>query len=300
MAYLIQVALPNKIWGQLGKVFGEKKMDVLQEVLDRALVLVYLGVSLGTWTIVFWYIYPWVSISSHVSNGHKYVGYVVFLACYGSWRLCNKTSPGVITPKSFKRYDHYPFDHLLFLPDRRCESTNLIRIARSKFDRLKYDQNVPRYDHFCGWVFNTIGEENYRWFLLFLTVHTLMMFYGSGICIALFYGEVIDKKLMDLTFFDRATGQTVKANWFIVFQYLFTRRTLECSALAVMVVMGIALGAFLSYHVSSCCICASASERHCKWRWMLDVIRRWHLGMAASGRYDRSLTTLLSFASLST
>lgn len=249
MAYLFQVALPNKLWDSLGKVVGRKQMNVLQSVLDLALVFVYFFVVLGCWTVVFWYIYPWIDKSTFVGKYHKYVGYLVFLACFGSWRLANVTQPGTVTSKSFKRYDHYPYDNLMFLPNRRCDTTNLIRIPRSKFDRLKYNQNVPRYDHFCGWVFNTIGEENYRWFLLFLAVHVVMCIYGSAVCTLLFWGELKEKHLLDITFFDRATGEHVQSNWFIVSQYLFMRKTLEFGVFAVMSVMGIALGGFLGYHV---------------------------------------------------
>jgi hypothetical protein len=154
----------------------------------------------------------------------------------------------MITAKSFKRYDHYPYDNLLFLPDRKCDTTNLVKIARSKYDRLKYSQNVPRYDHFCGWVYNTIGEENYRWFLLFLAVHVTMCVYGSTISILLFRGEISDKHLFELTFFDRNSGKEFKATWFVVTQFLFVRRMPEVSVLAVMFVMAIALGGFLGYH----------------------------------------------------
>jgi hypothetical protein len=250
IAYLMQVSLPNKIWQLMSKVMGKRQMDAAAAVLERALVLVYLAVVLGCWTIVFWYIYPWISTSTHVSDMHKYVGYAIFVGCVGSWRLCSASSPGIITVKTFKHFDHYPYDSLLFLPDKRCETTNVIRIPRSKFDRLKYHQHVPRYDHFCGWVYNTIGEQNYRWFLLFLSIHVLMCFYGSTVCMLLFRGEIFDKKLLEITFFDRSTGQKVKSNWFITFQYLFSRRTYESAVLAVMFVMGIALGGFLSYHVS--------------------------------------------------
>jgi hypothetical protein len=249
MAYMIQVDLPNKLWDLMGKVVGEKQMNVLQSILDLALVFVYLFVVLGTYTVVFWYIYPWIDSCTYVGNYHKYVGYVVFLACLGSWRLANSTKPGIITVKSFPLYDHYPYDNLMFLPNRRCDTTNLIKIPRSKFDRLKYQQNVPRYDHFCGWVSNTIGAENYRWFLLFLFVHVFMCVYGSAVCALLFWAEVKEKQLLEITFFDRTTGEHVRSNWLIIVQYLFARKTLEFAALLVMSVMGIALGGFLGYHM---------------------------------------------------
>lgn len=208
IAYTLQVKLPNRLWGLMGSVMNQKQMDTLQSFMDLGLVIVYFFVVLGCWTIVFWYLYPWIERSETVGNYHKYVGYLVFLACFGSWRLANQSSPGIITAKSYQRFDHYPYDNLMFLPNQRCETTKLIRIPRSKFDRLKYHQHVPRYDHFCGWVFNTIGEENYRWFLLFLLVHVFMCFYGSLVCVLLFQDEIKKKQLLEITFFDRASGST--------------------------------------------------------------------------------------------
>lgn len=76
-----------------------------------------------------------------------------------------------------------------------------------------------------------------------------MCFYGSYCAILLFWDEISRKKLFEITFFDRATGETVKSNYFIVAQYLFARRTLEACVLVIMFVMGIALSGFLGYHV---------------------------------------------------
>ena len=60
---------------------------------------------------------------------------------------------------------------------------------------------------------------------------------------------MIGKKLFQTTFFDRATGAEFKADWFIVLQFLFTRRLPESCVFAVMFVMGIALACFLGYHI---------------------------------------------------
>ena len=63
MAHTIQVVLPNKLWDNMGKVVGKEQMNVVQSLLDLALVIVYFFVVLGCWTVVFWYIYPWVDRS---------------------------------------------------------------------------------------------------------------------------------------------------------------------------------------------------------------------------------------------
>jgi palmitoyltransferase len=249
IAYQFQIALPNKVWNKLSQTFGKEKMNVLQHVMDRALVLVYFVVVGGSWSVVFWYLYPWLYQSPGVSNVHGVIGVLVFLACFVSWGIANSSHPGKITAASFKRYDHYPYDNLLFLPDKRCETTKLVKVPRSKFDRIKYQCIVPRYDHFCGWTYNTYGEENYRWFLLFLGQHVAMCFYGSFVSMLLFRDEIRQKKMFELTFFDRSTGETVKAGYSILLQYLFARRTLECCVLTIMFVMGIALSFFSGYHV---------------------------------------------------
>jgi palmitoyltransferase ZDHHC4 len=255
MAMLLQVTLPQKLWNRMTILFGKDKMSFLQHLMDRSLVLVYFIVVGGSWSIVFWYLYPWLYYQSHVHNIHGYIGVLVFLACFVSWGIANASHPGRITAQSFRRYDHYPYDNLLFVPHKRCETTHLPKVPRSKFDRIKYQCIVPRYDHFCGWTYNTYGEENYRWFLLFLLQHVAMCLYGSYVALLLFQDEIDQKKLFHLTFFDRATGETVQANYVIVLQYLFARRPLECSVLCIMVVMGIALACFLGYHVSTSCVC---------------------------------------------
>lgn len=251
MAYFVQIVLPTKLWNRTHKVCGDGCMKILDKINELAMVFVYFFVVLGCWCVVFYHVYPFIEESNSVSNIHKYIGYVVFVACFGSWGLAYKSRPGFITPKTFKRYDHYPYDAMLFPPGRRCQTTNIIRIPRSKFDRIKYKANVARYDHYCGWVCNTIGEENYRWFLLFLVIHVIMCTYGSVVCFLLFRGEIRDKQLLELTFFDRRTGESVPSNEFIVVQFLFAQETAVCSVMIIMAVMAIALGGFLGYHVSS-------------------------------------------------
>ena len=135
MGFLLQVALRRKFSAKMRKGLGEKRMGVITSIMDQFFVFIYFFVVLGCWTVVFFYIYPWISLSSHVSNFHKYIGYAVFVSCFDSWRLANKSKPGFITATSFKRFDHFPYDNFIFLQNRRCQTTNLIRIPRSKCKR---------------------------------------------------------------------------------------------------------------------------------------------------------------------
>ena len=250
MAYFVQITLPNASWNRLSKICGAKVMGVLGHIKSRIFVVFYFTIVGGCWSIVFSQMYPWLLYESPgVSNIHAYIGIFVFLACFGAWALANASRPGFITSRSFRRFDHYPYDNLMFQSGTKCETTKLYRIPRSKYDRMKYDGIVPRYDHFCGWTHNTYGEENYRWFLLFLLNHVVMCFYGTYVSYLLFTNEIREKRLMDLTFFDRQTGETLQGSYKIVFQYMYARRTHCIGVAIVMFVMGIALALFLGYHV---------------------------------------------------
>ena len=50
--------------------------------------------------------------------------------------------------------------------------------ARSKFCRVTR-RRVARFDHFCGWMNNAIGENNLRYFVSFLALHVVLCAYGS-------------------------------------------------------------------------------------------------------------------------
>ena len=272
IAYFVQVTFVNAFWNRLSRVFGMQTMKVLRHISERMLVLVYFVIVGGCWSVVFTHLYPWLLYESPgVSNIHAFIGIFVFLACFGAWAVANASHPGMITGRSFRRYDHYPYDHLLFQAKYKCKTTNLFKIPRSKYDRMKYDGLVPRYDHFCGWTNNTYGEENYRWFLMFLLNHVIMCFYGTYVCFLLFSEEIRKKRLRELTFFDRHTGETMEASYYIIFQYLFSRRTQEVGVTLVMLVMGIALTCFLGYHVYITSVGQTTNENG-KW----SDVRKWY------------------------
>lgn len=281
------VTLPAQGWTRLQKVVGKRGISIIEFVADRLLLVMYCAIVFGSWSVVFGYIYPWVDRQSHVSPYHKWIGYLVFGACVMSWRLACTTSPGIITPKSLERYQHYPYDNLLFRPHQTTQAAGTVygddgitkkipriipKLARSKFDRFKYQRNIARFDHFCGWVYNTIGEENYRFFLLFLAVHSGMCWYGTYVVGQLFYGTlVIDQGLLRVTFVDRNTGVEHPATWWILTQFVFHQYLWESGALLVMSVMALALTVFLMYHCYLTSVNLTTNEAY-KW----SQVKQWH------------------------
>ena len=81
------------------------------------------------------------------------------------------------------------YDNVHFLPNKICSTAKVRKVARSKFCTTTWC-NVARFDHFCPWINNAIGEENYRIFLLFLCCHALFLCYGA-VCISFILYDLI-------------------------------------------------------------------------------------------------------------
>jgi hypothetical protein len=240
--------VPSFVTRYLRRVLGSKSLSVLEFFADRVLSIFYLLIVCGAWSIIVAYVYPWVDRQSYVSSYHKILGYVVFAASLLSWRLASTTSPGIITAKTLERYNHFPYDDLLYVSNRKCKTKGIPRLARSKYDRFKYDNNIPRFDHYCGWVNNTIGEENYRFFLLFLFVQFAKCVYGANMIALLFRGEIREKNLFEVVFFNRFTGEELESNYYIVFQFLFNKYTLEMAVFLVRSCLSAVLFIYVYFH----------------------------------------------------
>ena len=218
---------------------------------------------------VFSYGYPEIERSNYIKSYHQYIGYIVFISCMGSWHFaCNK-SPGNITENAIPLFDHYEYDDILY-HNKICPTLKIRKLARSKYDRFS-KRHVPRFDHFCGWLNQAVGELNYRWFLLFLVIHVGMCIYGTWAVASVLYGEVLDKNLLNATFFNAITGAEVQADYIIVFHYLFIRYFQISGVLLLMSVMSLMLGIFLGFHLYITSRNMTTNEFF-KWR----SVKKWH------------------------
>jgi len=272
--------LPSFLYQQLEKTVGKKVLSRLNTLKDRAFQLVYLTVVLGSWSIMFCYGYEEIEKSNYISTYHQYSGYFVFLMCMSSFHYACNTPPGSVTTRSMPLFDHYDYDDVLY-KKQICPTLKIRKIARSKYDRFTR-RHVPRFDHFCGWINQAVGEQNYRWFLLFLTVHVVMCFYGSWAVFRALYGEVMEKDLLNASFFNAITGAEVQADSWIVFHYLFLRHTQLCSVFILMSVMTVVLCLFLCFHLYIISKNMTTNEFF-KWK----SVRRWH--KKEKQKYEQSL-----------
>jgi hypothetical protein len=253
----------------LERMLGQKRLNRLSKMMDHLFQIIYLVVVLGSWSIVFTYVYPEIEKSSYVFSYHQKIGYAVFVMCMASWHYACRVGPGNVTARTIALFDHYEYDNVLY-SDKLCPTLEIRKIARSKYDRSS-QRHVPRFDHYCGWLNQTVGERNYRWFLLFLTVHVFMCWYGTWVMASVLYGEILDKDLLNATFFNVATGVEVKADFVIVFHYLFMRHFQLCGVLLLLSVMGVTLGIFWGFHLYITSLNMTTNEFF-KWQ----SVKRWH------------------------
>ena len=150
----------------------------------------YITLVYGTWCIIFAKVFPLCASDNAILPYWSTVGMgaVLFVACVVSYVVAKFSSPGVITSETIAKYDNYPYDNVLYVQQATddetvvavvCPTTGIVKkLARSKYDKYKHLQHIPRYDHYCGWLHQAIGEENYRYFITFLFIHTFMCWYG--------------------------------------------------------------------------------------------------------------------------
>lgn len=249
LAYLFTVEWPTHLRKRASDLIGEEAVKRLKTLADHFPAVLYVIIVFSSWAVVFFFTFPWIDASEgHVSSYHKTMAYIVFIICVTSWRLACKQSPGIITADTLEKYDNYPYDGLLFVKDRICPTVGIPKLARSKYDRHS-GVHVSKFDHFCGWLGNPIGEENYRWFLLFLLVHAAMLTYGAIVVAYLFQYEIEKLKLWDVVYINRVNGEEFKATPYVIFQYLFPRHRLHAGLFLLFSLMGFVLTMFLGYHV---------------------------------------------------
>jgi hypothetical protein len=211
----------------------------------------YIVVCYGVWASIFLEVYPLLNDSPTVPPFHKKIGYIVFATCVGSWRYAARTSPGNITKESLGRFDNYHYDGILY-SNKMCPTLHIRKLARSKYNRYS-DTHVPRFDHHCFVLDQTVGEENYRFFLFFLAVHTCMCWYGSYVMGQVIFGEA-SKAAM--------TGYASLQPGLTAIVLLNPRQTI---LLALLFACAIMLSGFLAFHCYIISIGVTTNEYY-KWK----------------------------------
>lgn len=196
---------------------------------------------------------------------HRWTGLACFAGTLASFCAASIVAPGYIVDEATAAYrERYPYDGVLFAPGRVCPTTRTRKVARSKFCAVRR-LCVARFDHFCPWVNAAIGEDNYRWFLLFLTSNLTLLAYGALASAGLLADHVASLDLWHATFVEANTGATLEATPWILARYLINRERTLCALLVVSTVMGALVAGFCFFHLWLLYKGQTTNE-HYKWR----------------------------------
>lgn len=208
---------------------------------------VYLSVVLGAYSVAIVFAYPRVP-ATLLPWWHKVTAAVFVTVCLYLWWLACTVSPGIITEDTVQRFANYEYDDVLYRRGRKCRTTGLPKLPRSKFCRYM-QANVARFDHFCPWLNQAVGQENYRYFLLFLCAHVALLAYGAFCLGAILLSYVYDKNLFDAHFYSPKEQRVVQASWRVILQYVMFNNWALFGVFVLCSVMAIVLACFTGYHL---------------------------------------------------
>ena len=188
----------------VGRAAGERVEAALGEFFDRpnpAMQLVYASLVMGGYWVFCVHAYDLIGGDGEgaLSTWHRRAIPVAMLISIASWLATCWSDPGTVDARTLDAHlAAYPFDNVLYSP-KLCPTLKVTCPARSKYCRVTR-RRVGKFDHFCGWMNNAIGENNLRYFVSFLALHVALTSYGAWLCFAVIRGEISRRGLWGVAF----------------------------------------------------------------------------------------------------
>lgn len=127
------------------------------------------------------------------------MGYALCAFCLLCFYWACSNHSGIITKKNHSTIlKKYKFDSILYEPGE-CSKCKLPKIPRSKHCSI-CDICVDKFDHHCVWINQCVGANNYRYFLLFISVHSILCAYAGGLGLLILYDYVKRNNLLNAQF----------------------------------------------------------------------------------------------------
>ncbi len=257
----------------IARLFGAKCHECCRDSYDYVvhernplLQMLYLFILNGAY--ISWLLYGQGHLSNMylVSDIHAYIAFMFIILCHFSFYLACKTSPGVVTNETLKKFNYQPYDDILFEKNNICKSCNIEKPARSKHCSL-CNHCVPLFDHHCVWLNQCVGELNYKYFLLFLFTHVIFFAYASSVLALMLLSEIYDPKimLMKRSFSIAGTNETIRGDKLhVILNYLLSKYTGIVVLFLLVFSMFIAMTGFFLYHMYLVAIGQTSNETY-KW-----------------------------------
>ena len=212
--------------------------------------IVYLVMAVGGYYL--WVVYGFCHLpNTYRSEVHRYISIPLIAACYWSYYKACTTDPGYLNKdtnrpqleRAMKRYD---CDNMLFSPVNWCETCNIPKPARSKHCGL-CNMCCEKMDHHCVWVNTCVGLHNYKYFLLFLLLHTVICLYGIWVAYGIFNHLIDENDMWNQTYMD-PSGKKFPASLGLVISNLVRANEIFSIACFLCCTVTVMLFFFLSFH----------------------------------------------------
>ena len=160
--------------------------------------------------------------SKSIPDSHVSIGPFIMTICYYTFYKACTEDAGVIQTKQQAKLvkQKYQFEHLLYEKENDCKTCKFEKPARSKHCKV-CDVCVEKFDHHCVWINNCVGVKNYRWFLAFILMHTIICFYVPIINILIFMEVMNRNKKLGVRFQNSITGEIMAGTTYQHARYFF-------------------------------------------------------------------------------
>ena len=244
--------IPKFITDMIKACLGEKASNGVMRCCDWVinqrnplLQILYHVILFGAFQT--WLVFGEPLLPTYLVKVSKYEAHVGITLCVITWVLANFTHPGKIDKSNLVCYSHQHYDQLIFTDDVICSTCKIPKPARSKHCSL-CGYCVPMFDHHCIWLNQCVGENNYKYFLLFLITHNVVFLYFGYLLVKVVLSPVVEHRMWEMQYQDPSTGK-IWAGKQLVFNYLInTYAALIVVAIAALL-FGACVGCFLVYHL---------------------------------------------------
>ncbi|KAJ3188647.1 palmitoyltransferase swf1 [Gaertneriomyces sp. JEL0708] len=218
--------------------------------------------------------------TSNVGAIHKIIFPLLVGLAYAAFFTVCRSNPGVITQANIGRScQTYQYDGIIFTPST-CRTCYFQKPARSKHCSV-CNVCVAKMDHHCAWINNCVGEQNYRYFVVFLFSVMALAFYGAWLVWRIMCTEMDLQQVHNLWVRDRSTplGFRRLGLWEQI-TYMMQRETILGTTGLFALLAGLIVLLFTSYELYMSLYCGMTTNEAVKWGDLAYFIKTQELRMS--------------------
>lgn len=208
--------------------------------------IIYSGLMIVNVALFFFFMWDQLP-NRYVGTFQKYCAFPCIFVLIFSFLKASYSNPGKITKENVDQFKNsFPYDGVSYIPDQICKTCGMVKPARSKHSS-QTNRCVSKFDHYCIWINNDVGELNYKWFHLFIIMNFIACFWCAAGYMLTFIAIVKESDLMNAIFV-MPDQRRVKGNPAVVIQYLMSKYIIPVGQM--LFLFGCSLMAFFfgSYH----------------------------------------------------